>query len=94
MAYLWSGLMGDPYEAKFAELGLLTLEDRCKYLDLVEVYKVVTETYGTHHSHWFVLVVDSDKRPTRATQCPLNIIPQRCILEIRSGLFSNWVVEQ
>ena len=88
-----SGLSGSTYAEKLAELGLLSLEDRRKYLDLVEVHKIVTGRYSTHHSHWFELVGDSARRPTRATQCPLNIVPQRCNLEIRSGFFSNRVVE-
>ena len=67
----------------------MTLEDRRKYLDLVVVFKIVTGRYGTHYSHWFTLVGDGEMRATRAMQRPLNIIPQRHNLDIRSGFFSN-----
>ena len=70
------------------ELGLLSLEDRRLYLDLMEVYKIIYGHVRLSRESIFELVGDAERRHTRGTDCPKNIVLKRCNLEIRRNFFS------
>ena len=71
------------YIDKLANIGLLTLENRRKYLDLVETFKIVHGHSRVDYREFFTLVGDNPRRNTRSADCPINIIVQRCNLDIR-----------
>jgi ribonuclease P/MRP protein subunit RPP40 len=48
-----SGLKATSYEEKFKELGISTLEERRKYLDMLQTYKVMTGKDNVERSTWF-----------------------------------------
>ena len=84
-----NGLKNKTYEGKLHELGLLTLKDRRVYLDLVEVYKIINGLTRMDRNALFVLTGDAERRHTRNTECPLNIVLKRSNLEIRRNFFST-----
>ena len=87
-----SGLNTKTYEDRLKELDLLTLENRRVYLDLMEVYKMIYGISKINRAEIFELVSDQDRRPTRGSECPNNIIIKRCSLDIRKNFFSTRVV--
>ena len=86
-----SGLTAIDYEGRLIELKLLSLADRRLYLDLVEVYRIVYGLSTFERRDCFTLVSDMDRRPTRGTDCPLNIVLERSNLEVRRNFFTQRV---
>ena len=82
------GLHNHTYQEKLHELGILSLENRRKYLDIVECFKIIHCFTNVDRRLYFELVSDSNRRPTRATLCPVNIVVQRCNLEVRRNFFN------
>ncbi len=80
------------YEEKLKELGISTLEERRKYLDLLQTYKVMTGKDNVERSIWFDMA-SSGQRATRQAADPLNIRPKAARLEVRRQFFSQRVVE-
>ena len=87
------GLREISYTAKCKELGLLTLENRRLYLDMVETFKLIHNHTKIDRAEMFELYGDIDRRHTRAADFPLNIVSKRSNLEIRRHFFSNRVTE-
>ena len=84
-----AGLQSTSYESKLIELNLLSLEDRRLYLDLMEVYKIIYGHVRISRDKIFELTGDTERRHTRGTDCPKNIVIKRSNLEIRRNFFSN-----
>ena len=83
------GLRGTTYQDKLNELGILSLENRRNYLDLVECFKVIHGISNVTREGYFELVSDRSRRSTRYSECPLNIVINRCNLDIRKFFFNN-----
>jgi hypothetical protein len=66
-----SGLKATSYEEKLKELGISTLEERRKYLDMLQTYKVMTGKDNVERSIWFDMA-SSGQRTTRQEANPLN----------------------
>ena len=86
-----SGLQGRSYEDRLIELELLSLSDRRIYLELVEVFKIVKGLTNVDRMSLIELNCDSERRATRAAECPVNIVKKRCNLDIRKYFFTNRV---
>ena len=82
------GLRASTYPDRLKELDILSLENRRVYLDLVEVFKIIYGFNNVTRSDYFTLNCDIDWRPTRGNDCPLNIVTQRCNLDIRRYFFT------
>ncbi len=87
-----SGLKATSYEEKLKELGISTLEERRKYLDMMKTYKVMTGKDNVERSTWFDMA-SSGQRARRQAADPLNIRPKAARLEVRRQFFSQRVVE-
>ena len=48
-----SGLKATSYEEKLKELGISTLEERRRYLDMLQTYKVLTGKDNVDRATWF-----------------------------------------
>ena len=89
-----SGLSSNSYEDRLKELGMLDLSTRRLYLDLVEVYKILHGFTNLNRVGIFEIIGDNQRRFTRLSECPLNIIVRRCNLDIRRNFFPNRVACQ
>ena len=87
-----SGLRSTSYEDKLKELGILSLENRRRYFDLIETYKCIKGISNVKYRTWFTLVGDMVRRETRGSSSPLNIVPNRSRLDIRKHFFSSRVI--
>jgi len=87
-----TGLKATSYEEKLKELGITTLEERRKYLDMLQTYKVMTGKDNVDRATWFDMA-SSGQRATRQAADPLNIRPKASRLEVRRQFFSQRVVE-
>jgi hypothetical protein len=87
-----SGLRATNYEEKLKELGISSLDERRKYLDMLQTYKVMTGKDNVDRSTWFEMA-SSGQRATRQAADPLNIRPKAARLEVRRQFFSQRVVE-
>ena len=67
-----SGLKATSYEEKLKELGITTLEERRRYLDMLQTYKVLTGKDNVDRATWFDMA-SSGLRATRQAADPLNI---------------------
>jgi hypothetical protein len=74
-----SGLEGKTYEARLKEVGLLSLEERRRQVDMVQTYKIVTGKDMVKSETWFQSVTVTG-RATRSANDPLNVRPQACRL--------------
>ena len=88
-----NGLTSTTYEDRLKEIGMLDLSTRRLYLDLVEAYKLIHNITRVNRAEIFELVMDNQRRTTRNTECPVNIISKRCNLEIRRHFFSLRIIE-
>lgn len=88
-----SGLTGT-YKENLKVLNLQTLEDRRERYDLIQTYKIIKELDAVKPSLWFNLAGSNSVRQTRLTNNPINILPGRSRLEIRSNFFSQRVPEK
>ena len=87
------GLKETTYIGKCKELGLLTLKNRRLYLDMVETFKLVHNLTNLNRSEIFELNCDRERRHTRTTEFPLNIVTKRSNLDIRKHFFSNRITD-
>ena len=85
------GLRATEYRARLSELGILSLEDRRLYLDLVETFKIIKGFDNVKCVDYFTLISDVHRPMTRTNDSPLNIVPSRCNLDIRRHFFINRV---
>jgi hypothetical protein len=70
-----SGLRATNYEEKLKEIGISSLDERRKYLDMLQTYKVMTGKDYVERSTWFDMA-SSGQRATRQVADPLNIRPK------------------
>ncbi len=88
-----SGLKATNYEEKLKELGISSLEERRKYLDMLQTYKVMTGRTTWRGPPGFDMA-SSGQRAARQAADPLNIRPKAARLEVRRHFFSQRVVER
>jgi ribonuclease P/MRP protein subunit RPP40 len=67
-----SGLRATNFEEKLKELGISSLDERRKYLDMLQTYKVMTGKDNVERSTWFEMA-SSGQRATGQAADPLNI---------------------
>ena len=88
-----SGLGSGSYEDKLKDLGLQSLEDRRWRSDMIKAFKIIHGVDNVDRNRWFKMV---DTNPmatqTRFNSSPLNIVPSRSRLCLRSGFFSQRIV--
>ena len=87
------GLKGRTYLEKLNELGLMSLQTRRIYIDLVEAYKIIYGYSTKESSFYFNLTGSRSRRQTRLTDYPRNIILSRSNLDSRKYFFSQRVAE-
>ena len=86
-----SGLKGQSYEEKLTELGLHSLQDRRREIDMVQTYKIVNNIDSENSEEWFSRA--DTRRPTRNTSGRDNLIKKRGQHEYRTNFFSIRVTE-
>ena len=90
-----SGLAGQTYEERLAELGLTTLEERRHQQDMLQVFKIMTGRDRVNRATWFALASDNAVNVvTRAAADPTALKIPVCRLEVRRNFFSQRVPEQ
>ena len=72
---------------------MTTLEERRKYLDMVQTYKIVNRKENVRKDTWFEMA-STGPRTTRQAADPLNIRPQAARLDVRRNFFSQRVVSE
>lgn len=87
-----SGLQSSTYPDRLQELGLQSLADRRERFDMIQTYKFLNSVDNVDPTIWFQTVNSNRQNPTRLTSCPVNIVPQRCNLDIRKNFFSQRIV--
>jgi ribonucleases P/MRP protein subunit RPP40 len=90
-----SGIQARDYPGKLKELSLWSLEKRRIMLDLMQMYKIV---YGIGNIKCSVNLVKDQRRAqsvraTRSQTDELNIIKERCKLDVRKNFFTNRVAD-
>ena len=88
-----SGLSGQEYEDRLAELGLQTLEERRHQADMCLMHKIMHSEGGLNHEVWFTKASDSD-RVTRVAADGLNVKVKNGRLDVRRNFFSVRVTSQ
>ena len=86
-----SGLKGQSYEEKLTELGLHSLQDRRREIDMVQTYKIVNNIDSENSEEWFSRA--DTRRPTNNTSGRDNLIKKRGQHEYRTNFFSIRVTE-
>ena len=81
------------YEEKLSELKLLKLEDRRFYLDMLEVFKLITNRTNLERKDLFEIISDNPRMGLRSSDCPRNIILRRVNLDIRKNFFTNRIAD-
>ena len=91
-----SGLSSNTYEERLLEIGLQSLEDRRKRLDMVQTFKIIQGIDNVDKHHWFTFLNDSRSTDimTRASADNLNLQLPRSRTEVRKNFFSSRVVPQ
>ena len=85
-----SGFRATSYEDRLQEVGMMTLKERRKRGDMIEVWKIVNDK-SADCNKLFTMTRDHSQRDTRAST-GLNITPPKTKLEIRRQFFSSRVV--
>ena len=86
-----SGLRSKDYHGRLKELGLPTLEDRRREMDLVQTYKIVNGIDRVNSKIWFTKAVN---RGTRGTSGVDNMVKPRSEHEFRMRFYSQRVVDE
>ena len=89
-----SGLKGKDYVEKCRELGLDTLEERRRKLDLVQAYKILTGKDKVKFEHLFNKVPARQGAVTRGNNNPNNVAPKRARLDVRKYSYSVRIADQ
>jgi len=87
---LISGLKSKDYSERLQELGMASLEERRKQLDMIQSYKIMTGLSRVESRTWFERAVDGE-RTTRLAADPLNIRPKTARLDIRRNFYTHRV---
>ena len=86
------GLKGRTYEEKLAELGITSLLERRKKMDLIQTFKIINGLDNVNSTTWFTLVGPNNVRQTRNSNCEKNIVGLNSRTDIRKNFFANRVV--
>ncbi len=86
-----SGLSADKYEERFAELGMVSLEERRHRADMQQVHKILHGLDKVDKNTWFEMVSEGH-RTTRQAANPWNLRPKQSRLDIRKNFFSQRVI--
>ena len=87
------GLKGESYEEKLREVGLLSLYDRRRRGDVIQVWKALNGL-SIINSEMFQHVDTINSRVTRCTSKPLNLVKPVGKKEIRTSFFSLRVINE
>ena len=88
-----SGLKGSSYEEKLEELGLESLVDRRKRLDLIQTYKIINGVDNVNKDNWFRLTDNTSLRQIRLSSHPHNLVRQIVSrTDVRNNSFSQRVI--
>ena len=87
------GLRGRTYEEKLVELGMRTLENRRKRLDLAQTFKIFKGIDKVESTIMFITVGDQNLRLARNTAYSNNLIAWRSRTDLRNHFFSNRIVK-
>ena len=87
-----SNLQGRTYEARLAEVGMTSLEDRRVRGDMITTYRIMTGKDKVDPGLFFDLVADGQGPRTRGVTGVYNIRAVNDRLEIRRNFFSQRVV--
>ncbi len=85
-----SGLKSKDYHERLAELGMTTLEERRKEMDMVHTLKIVNGIDEVNSQDWFTKAVN---RGIRGTSGLDNMVKPRSEHEYRRPFFSQRVVD-
>ena len=89
---LVTGLKGQSYEERLAELDMFSLEERRHQADMIQVFKIVNGHDHVDGTQWF-RHVSGELHLTRAAGDSLNLVQSRSRLDLRRHFFSQRVVE-
>lgn len=87
-----SGLKGTTYEERLLELGLPSLQDRRREIDMVQTYKIVNKIDSDEPEQWFTRA--DSRRPTRQGDGKDRLLPGRSQHEYRKNFFSVRVIDE
>lgn len=87
-----TGLVGNSYEERLAELNMETLAERRNKLDLIQCYKIIHGVDNVERGDWFEMMEERQHR-TRQTEGGLNLKGTRPRLEIRKQFFSQRMID-
>ena len=87
-----SGLKSRDYSERLQELGITTLEERRKQLDMIQTFKIMSGLSKVERGTWFQKASDGG-RTTRLAADPFNIRQRNARLDIRRNFFTNRVVD-
>ena len=87
-----SGLKGTTYEERLLELGLPSLQDRRREIDMVQTYKIVNKIDSDEPGQWFTRA--DSRRPTRQGDGKDRLLPVRSQHEYRKNFFSVRVIDE
>ena len=73
-------------------LGLPSLQDRRKEIDMAQTYKIVNKVDSDDPDHWFTRA--DTRRPTRQVDGKDRLLPVRTQHEFRRNFFSVSVIEE
>ena len=86
-------LQSSTYSDKIKDIGLTTLEARRTKTDLIETFKIIQGYNKVDRKIWFELNCDTERRSTRSTNKPNNIVKNRSNMDVRKNFFSQRVVD-
>ena len=87
-----TGLRGNSYEERLAELGMVTLEERRHRADMAMTHQIVAMQDGGDRSELFTMATEA-ARVTRTAADPLNVRIRHGRLDIRKNFFTVRVTE-
>jgi hypothetical protein len=85
-----SGLKSKDYHERLAELGMTTLEERRREMDMVQTFKIVNGIDKVNSQDWFTKAVN---RGTRGTSGLDNLVKPRSEHEYRRHFYSQRVID-
>ena len=85
------GLKGTTYTDKLKEVGIISLEERHRRLDLVEVFKITNDFEGLKSEKFFQRVSEVSQKETRSTS-ELKLHVKKSNIDIHKYHFAQRVV--
>ena len=86
-------LQSSTYSDQIKDIGLTTLEARRRKTDLIETFKIIQGYNKVDRKIWFELNCDTERRTTRSSDKPNNIVKNRTNMDVRKHFFSQRVVD-